>query len=147
MCATTPSSQVTLPADLASGRLARSFVEQHWCSTHGGEDHSRVHLLVTELVTNAVRHAGPPVVFTIDCVGADGVLVSVSDGSDEPPVLAQAGPAAVGGRGVQLVNLLSVEWGVEHHHRSDHPDGRPGGHRTGSPAGGGGKTVWCRLVA
>jgi anti-sigma regulatory factor (Ser/Thr protein kinase) len=139
VCTSTPSSQVTLPAQLTSGRLARTFVDGAWCSTHDSVRREQVHLLVTELVTNAVRHAGPPITVRIECTGPDSVLVSVSDGSDELPSVRDVGPGAVSGRGVRLVDLLSAEWGVQHHHG----DGR----HTGTAAEGEGKTVWCRLVA
>ena len=142
---------MSLPAELASGRLVRVFVDEHWCTTHGGHDHSRVHLVVTELVTNAVRYGGPPIVFEINCIGADGVLVSVSDGSDAVPAPRPAGPTVLGGRGVHLVDLLSEEWGVEHHRDPhdphDHRKPRSHGKHVDLAVAGEGKTVWCRMVA
>jgi anti-sigma regulatory factor (Ser/Thr protein kinase) len=140
VCTITPPSQVTLPAELASGRLARTFVDERWCTTHDSVERERVHLLVTELVTNAVRHGGPPITVRIECTGPVSVLVSVSDGSDDLPRPREVAPEAVGGRGVHLVDLLSAEWGVQHHHI----DGR---HTDADRAAGEGKTVWCRLVA
>ncbi|WP_380161736.1 ATP-binding protein [Kineococcus sp. R86509] len=140
---------MTLPAELASGRLARVFIDEHWCTTHDSVERERVHLLVTELVVNAVRHGGPPIMVRIECTGPVSVLVSVSDGSADLPRPRQVEPEAVGGRGVHLVDLLSAEWGVERHHIG-------GRHTTGIDTGtdndtddaaGEGKTVWCRLVA
>lgn len=131
---------MVLAPELSSTRLSRRFVEDHWCHVHDGADLRAVHLLVTELVSNAVRYGGPPIALTLDCVGAEGVKLSVSDGSEEDPVARDVGPEGEGGRGVRLVDLLSVEWGVLH----------PREGSAGEPvdgAGRPGKTVWCRLVA
>jgi anti-sigma regulatory factor (Ser/Thr protein kinase) len=70
-------------------------------------------LLTSELVSNAVRHAqsGP----TITAAVANGFLeVGVTDGrSGEVPRVGSAIEAeAVGGRGMAIVEALSVAWGV-----------------------------------
>ena len=78
-------------------------------------------LLVSELVTNALIHARTGIALTLAV--ADGTLeVGVADRSTDvvPPPRAgeDAGAAAVadwrleGGRGLQLVELVSDEWGV-----------------------------------
>lgn len=82
-------------------------------------------LVVSEMVTNAVRHAAAPV--TLEVQADDhGVLVAVADGSPEPPRARTADDDAEGGRGLLLVDLLSVEHGV----RPEPP----------------GKTVWAALA-
>ncbi|MEZ0164836.1 ATP-binding protein [Kineococcus sp. LSe6-4] len=134
MCVPTPASTLVVPVDLSSGRLARHFLEEHWCHQHSSAHLDQAKLLFTELVTNAVRHAGPPVLLQVECVETDGVLLSVSDGDPSPPVTTVADPADLGGRGVHLVELLSRDWGVRHHD----PVGADG---ESAPA----KTVWCRL--
>ncbi|MBB2903174.1 anti-sigma regulatory factor (Ser/Thr protein kinase) [Kineococcus radiotolerans] len=116
MCASTPAARVVLPADLSSGRLARRFLEARWCTTHDSAQRAQAHLLLTELVSNAVRHGGPPIEVELNCVEEAGVLLSVSDGSPHPPVVQEMGPSGWGGRGVCLVDVISAEWGVEHHH-------------------------------
>ncbi|MDD1063006.1 ATP-binding protein [Streptomyces cocklensis] len=74
-------------------------------------------LLVSELVTNSVRHACRPTGRLI-AVGAeldpDRLLrVEVADASDVPPVLrARSGPEAEGGRGLVLVAALAADWGT-----------------------------------
>lgn len=70
-------------------------------------------LLVTELVTNAVRHAGPPVVLEVTCAGVAGLGVRVSDGSRAQPKVELAGDEQESGRGVALVDLLSDAWGIQ----------------------------------
>jgi len=134
---------VLLPPELASGRLARAFIDDHWCITHGGDDRQPVHLLATELVTNAVRHGGPPITLIMECRDWDGLLLSVSDGSNDPPEHMDVEGRALGGRGVRLVDLLSADWGVEHHH-VDGTHTRVGD--TQGTQGTQGKTVWCRLL-
>ena len=70
-------------------------------------------LLVSELVTNAVLHAGTDLRVT---ASVQAGLVSVSVGDGDPlhaPVLAARGPDATSGRGVMLVNALASDWGVE----------------------------------
>ena len=73
-------------------------------------------LVVSEMVTNAVRHAEPPVELQIAAT-ADRVVVAVADGSPAPPVARHAGEDAEGGRGMGLVDLLCSEHGV----RADPP--------------------------
>jgi len=81
-------------------------------------------LLVSEMVTNAIRYAAPPVRLEIQA-GEQDVVVAVCDGSPELPRPRPAGSEAEGGRGMMLVDLLSTDHGV----RIDPP----------------GKAVWARL--
>ena len=69
-------------------------------------------LLVSELVTNSVKHGGPPVVVAVDCDGT-GMEVRVRDGSPAMPVSRSATREAETGRGLALVDYLSAEWGVQ----------------------------------
>jgi anti-sigma regulatory factor (Ser/Thr protein kinase) len=69
-------------------------------------------LLLSEVVSNAVRHAGGErlrVEVTVDGV----VEASVYDGSPDLPVPRPAGPADVGGRGLLLMEALADRWGSE----------------------------------
>jgi anti-sigma regulatory factor (Ser/Thr protein kinase) len=76
-----------------------------------------VRLLVSELVTNAVRHAGigqgAPIRLVIDTRG--GVLrVEVHDrGSGFEPRASEPDPARASGWGLFLVEQLADRWGVE----------------------------------
>ena len=49
----------------------------------------------------------------VDCDESRGMRVRVRDGSASPPVQRTADPLDEGGRGVQLIDLLSTEWGVD----------------------------------
>jgi anti-sigma regulatory factor (Ser/Thr protein kinase) len=73
-------------------------------------------LVVSELLSNALRHAGPlpgaeiRVAWRLE---ADSVQVSVCDGGgDTSPELGHPTRAATGGRGLRIVETLSVGWGT-----------------------------------
>ncbi|GCE75433.1 ATP-binding protein [Cellulomonas biazotea] len=68
-------------------------------------------LLVSELVTNAVAHADPPVVLRVD-VDDVRTRIEVTDGAREEPVLRNPPPTALGGRGVMFIDRLSSSWGT-----------------------------------
>jgi anti-sigma regulatory factor (Ser/Thr protein kinase) len=73
-----------------------------------------VELLTSEVVTNAVKYgsADTGIVLAVSC--ADGhVTVSVTDANPSAPVVHRSGPEDLGGRGMELVELLAQEWGVE----------------------------------
>lgn len=90
----------------------------------GGEVVDCAILLTSELVSNAVRHAGTRVIVNFD-TGGHTLRVEVADSVERPPQPRQADPLAEGGRGLELVDALAANWGV---------DGRPGG-----------KSVWFEL--
>jgi anti-sigma regulatory factor (Ser/Thr protein kinase) len=117
---------------------ARRFVRdtlQAWVVTGAAADgHGLVDdavLLTSELVTNAVVHAGTPVVLT--CKLADGsVEVAVSDGHPgrfvpEPAATQHSRAERTSGRGLLLPAALASAWGVTYGRSS--------------------KAVWFRLAA
>lgn len=68
-------------------------------------------LLVSELVTNAIVHARPPVRLSID-ISDDRTRIAVSDAVNRVPHLRRAETGAVSGRGLALVEELSTHWGT-----------------------------------
>lgn len=81
-------------------------------------------LAVSEVVTNALVHAGTPVDLSV-AVGVNGVHIAVSDGSPHLPTRRDHTELASTGRGLRLLEQLVDGWGVQH---------RPPG-----------KTVWFAL--
>ena len=70
-----------------------------------------VRLVISELATNAVRHAGTP--FRVHAVlGPLGVRVEVQDLSPALPVLRRPALGAPSGRGFHLIAALCRRWGV-----------------------------------
>ena len=68
-------------------------------------------LVVSELVTNAIRYAEPPVELEIEA-DEDTVTVAVADGSGGRPQPRSPSLDAEGGRGLLLIDLLAAESGV-----------------------------------
>ncbi|MGP4049438.1 ATP-binding protein [Streptomyces sp. 2A115] len=118
----------TFPADPGAVRTARTVVRgqlRSWGLDSLGDVTA---LLVSELVTNALRHATGPIgvrlVRPTETLGA--LLVEVSDPLPDLPRERAARPEDESGRGLQLVANSSRRWGT-----------RPGGT---------GKTVWFELA-
>jgi anti-sigma regulatory factor (Ser/Thr protein kinase) len=94
-----------------SAARARAFVRAHLVEHGLGELVEDVGLVVSELATNAVRHAGTP--FSVVIHGTtESVVVTVQDGSKAVPRQVVAAPLALGGRGLDIVDQVSGAWGV-----------------------------------
>ncbi|MGP3967076.1 SpoIIE family protein phosphatase [Streptomyces sp. 6N223] len=87
-------------------RLVRESLER-WELT---ELEDSVELLVSEVVTNAVRYAERPV--TVRLLRTDVLRCEVGDDVPLLPRLRQAGPSDEGGRGLYLVQRLARRWGA-----------------------------------
>ncbi len=66
-------------------------------------------LLVSELVTNALRHAGPP--RQLRLFRDRTLTVEVADADHQVPLLRPVAEEAESGRGIRLVNELAHRWG------------------------------------
>ncbi|WP_443061448.1 ATP-binding protein [Streptomyces sp. NBC_00414] len=118
----------TFPAEPGAVRTARAVVRGQ-LRAWGLDLLSDVTvLLVSELVTNSLRHATGPIGVRLIRPSAhfDALLVEVSDPLPDPPRERAAQPDDETGRGLQLVANSSRRWGT-----------RPG--ETG-------KTVWFELA-
>jgi anti-sigma regulatory factor (Ser/Thr protein kinase) len=119
-----PTRPVTLPRvatrtlgpDTGSVRTARDFTIatlQRWGTAERSQD---IVIVVSELLTNALRHAVPasgdrrPVRFGLLQPGSC-VLCAVADPSRAAPVLQSRGSFAETGRGMQIICALSDQWG------------------------------------
>ncbi|MDQ1602045.1 MAG: hypothetical protein QOD68_3519 [Actinomycetota bacterium] len=85
-----------------------------------------VELVVSELVTNAMRHGRGQITMHLE-VAPDRVVVGVQDQGAGHPSPREPDATGVNGRGLALVAILATEWGVRL-----------------APAGG--KVVWCVLT-
>lgn len=104
--------QLVLRAELASVREGRFFardVVTEWGLEGLADD---IQLGVSELVTNAVRHAGTDVVMTLRLDGKLIVEVEDSDPELRHPAVPSTDPLATSGRGLQIVSAVSTDWGV-----------------------------------
>lgn len=118
---------LSLSFDADAGRVARAFVQEHSDSLPQDliED---AKLLVSELVSNAVRHGRPDVTLRVSLhppligVSVEDAGAGVPSTRIRPPDLETAG-----GRGLMIVDRMSSSWGVI---PTDPPPG---------------KTVWFRL--
>lgn len=82
-------------------------------------------LLVSEVVTNALLHAGTPIEVSLS-LDRSGLHAEISDGSTHLPVRRQYATTAGTGRGMRMLEQMVDDWGVTRHRR--------------------GKTVWFHLV-
>jgi anti-sigma regulatory factor (Ser/Thr protein kinase) len=114
------------PASLTSPGDARRFVGGLLVGVTTAGVIAEATLLTSELVTNALVHAGSPMVVKVVVAGAS-FRIEVSDSGAGIPAVASVDPTAVGGRGLALVRDMSSAWGVTQH--------------------GTGKTVWFSLLA
>jgi anti-sigma regulatory factor (Ser/Thr protein kinase) len=131
---------VTLPTSpFWARRFTRSFLGL--CRGLSEATVERAELVVSELVTNAVRFSGDPArtLRYSERVNAglislslrhfpDGLLIEVYDTDSNPPVLCHADADAENGRGLMLIDALAKEWAYFY------------------PPGGG-KVVYCVLEA
>jgi anti-sigma regulatory factor (Ser/Thr protein kinase) len=114
------------PPDPASVAAARRFA----LSALGGCDAptaESVELMVSELATNSIRHAGAGFEIRVEHRGTE-IRVEVRDGGGGGPPLRSPRPEDPHGRGLRIVDMLAARWGIDH----------------GADAG---KTVWFILHA
>jgi anti-sigma regulatory factor (Ser/Thr protein kinase) len=111
------------PAEAGAVRLARRQVRDTLVEWGLSPLSDVTVLLVSELVTNALRYAHGPI--GVRMVRGTSLLVEVSDPLPDPPRERVAAADDEGGRGLQLVAAASRRWGTRH--------GPPG------------KTVWFEL--
>ena len=94
----------------AAVREARQFLYETLEERVDGTVSEDLALALSELATNAVRHAGTDFDVVVE---TDGVVrIEVEDGSTAPPVLRPARELATDGRGLQIVDHLCDRWGI-----------------------------------
>lgn len=125
------SNQLDIGADPAevprARRWARSQLAAHGIAVDEPLAETII-LLISELVTNAVVHAGGPAVLRLLLPGPSGrgaLRVEVADVSTHAPSPRHAEDEDTHGRGLELISGLADRWGW---------------HREGP-----GKRIWCEL--
>ncbi|MET9827938.1 SpoIIE family protein phosphatase [Streptomyces sp. NPDC006385] len=101
-----------LSAEATAAGRARTLVRDRLSEWGLEELASTTELIVSELVTNAYRYAGGPVLLRL--IRDDHLICEVSDTSSTSPHLRQARGTDEGGRGLFLVAQLSERWGTRY---------------------------------
>lgn len=114
-----------LPSRLASAGVAREVVAWQLREWHVERLCDDAAVVVTELISNAVRHAATDVELTVVPI-ENGIRLEVRDGSARELHQRTSAKTDEGGRGLQLVDALADRYGVL-------PDGE-------------GKRVWVELL-
>lgn len=102
---------IALDHAMASVKLARTFVADHL----DGQEAQLVAdatLMVSELVTNAIRHGTGPCDLTIELTAA-ALRVDVRDAGTATPVRRSPSPDEAFGRGLGIVADLADDWGID----------------------------------
>ena len=102
---------IRLAADPASPGVARRLVANVLRGMMSPADIEVVVLLTSEVVTNAVVHAGTPAGLVVRGID-EGVQIEVSDGDRHMPVVNDQVLDSASGHGMSLVALLSQRWGA-----------------------------------
>ncbi|MCQ4084837.1 SpoIIE family protein phosphatase [Streptomyces sp. RB6PN25] len=110
-----------IPVDPAVVADARAWAAQQLAEWELRDEVDVTELVVSELVTNAIRYAHPPIQLRL--IRDRTLICEVSDSSITAPHMRRARICDEGGRGLLLVAQLTQRWGTRH---------------TRS-----GKTIWC----
>ena len=119
-----PEDQVVtwdIPADPEYVARARELTTRQLEAWQLEEASFITELVVSELVTNAIRYGSPPIQLRL--IRDSMLICEVSDGSNTAPHLHRARVFDEGGRGLLLVAQLTQRWGARY--------------------GTAGKTIWC----
>lgn len=88
---------------LLADMLSKSQLEDDWADAAA--------IAVSEMVTNAVVHAGGPITLDVRIAG-EGVRVEVTDGSPRVPVARRYAVTSGTGRGLRMLDSVVSRWGV-----------------------------------
>ena len=112
-----------IPDDPTAVASARELATSQLAGWGMSEVAFTAELVVSELVTNAIRHADGPIQLRL--IRERGLICEVSDSTSTSPHLRRARAFDESGRGLFIIARLTERWGTRH---------RPGG-----------KTIWAEL--
>jgi two-component sensor histidine kinase len=119
--------RIRLVSDTTAPRRARDFLRETCAAWDAARFAEIGGLLLSELVSNAVRHADGGIEVSLEL--ADGrLLIQVRDDGDGVPAVVAPALRTIGGNGLDIVSRLAESWGV-------------------TPLPGGGKNVWCVVAS
>ncbi|MEU4092604.1 SpoIIE family protein phosphatase [Streptomyces sp. NPDC026673] len=101
-----------VPAEPAAVARIRAEVSRRLAAWGMRDITYTVELVVSELVTNAIRYGTPPIGLRV--IHNSTLIVEVSDGSGTAPHLRRARVFDEGGRGLLLVAQVTERWGTRH---------------------------------
>jgi serine phosphatase RsbU (regulator of sigma subunit)/anti-sigma regulatory factor (Ser/Thr protein kinase) len=113
-----------IPAEPAMVAHARKLATEQLRAWGLARHEHTTELMVSELVTNAIRHGAPPIQLRL--IRDHGLLCEVADGSSTAPHLQRSRALDENGRGLVLVCGLAQSWGTR---------------QTTT-----GKTIWCQQL-
>jgi anti-sigma regulatory factor (Ser/Thr protein kinase) len=118
--------RIRLASEPTAPRRARDFLSAVCAGWDARGFMEAGSLVLSELVSNAVRHTGTEVEVRLQL--ADGRLkIEVHDDGGGRPAVVPLERRTIGGNGLDIVSRLSESWGV-------------------NPDANGGKSVWCVLA-
>jgi anti-sigma regulatory factor (Ser/Thr protein kinase) len=107
------SAVVVLPREVSSVAKARRWLEDVIEDVATPAQRRDALLMMSELVTNALRHGHGGIVCQVSLSDdQDELRIAVTDASDQQPKLLAADPERIGGIGLLLLERLAARWGV-----------------------------------
>jgi anti-sigma regulatory factor (Ser/Thr protein kinase) len=105
------SHEATFGASPIGASQARNFVTQHLVDHRLLYLVDPIRLVASELATNALVHA--QTAFGVTLASSDQtVLLTVRDESLAPPARRAAQTMDLSGRGLEIVDIVSLDWGI-----------------------------------
>ena len=104
------SARANFAANPGAVTAARQYTRQKLTDWGADGQSAAASLIVSELASNAVRHAGSGFGLSLTC-DHDAVRIVVSDASGVPPVSRHPKAGATSGYGLNIVRNLAADWG------------------------------------
>ncbi|MEU6323546.1 SpoIIE family protein phosphatase [Streptomyces sp. NPDC047009] len=106
------TAQWEIPADPSAVSKAREWATRQLTRWGLDELHFATELIVSELVTNAIRYGRPP--SQLRLIRHNVLVCEVTDSSSSQPRLQRARTTDEGGRGLFIIAQLAARWGCRH---------------------------------